>query len=299
MRVSGAHPGDTGRRRRRARSSRCCAGTRNGRPTGRTSICATTTAPRSRSRYGELLSGANAVAAGLRARRRGRGRTGGADAADRSRRSSRRSSACCSPAPCRFRCIRRFAPTDLEEYARRQRAILRNAGARVLVTFRRSGTDCARSFAARCPHSTTITTVESPRADGAVRLRLPNGASRRSCAHPVHVGQHRRSEGRAPVARQLLANIRAIGEAHRRSAGRRRRELAAALSRHGADRGVARRALLRRSDRRSCRHWRSCRGRRAGCGRSTRIAARCRRRPTSPSICACARSPTTRSRAST
>ena len=63
--------------------------------------------------------------------------------------------------------------------------------------------------------------------------------------HPVHLGLHRQPEGRGAHARQPARQRPRDGARHRRDRRGRVRELAAALSRHGADRRVALPALRR------------------------------------------------------
>ncbi len=92
--------------------------------------------------------------------------------------------------------------TQIEEYARRQAGILRNAGARILSPYLR---DCGLARLLRSM-VTTIDSVESVASlsKSPAVARLPNiSGSSRSGVDPIHVGQHGRSEGCGSEPRQF------------------------------------------------------------------------------------------------
>ena len=135
--------------------------------------------------------------------------------------------------------------TQIEEYARRQAGILRNAGARILITVPeglRLGS-LLRSL---------VTTIDSVESVASLSQSSGHGSAaehsgfRGHGADPIHVGQHRRSEGRGSEPRQFARQHPGDRAGDRRQFGRCHGELAAALSRHGPDRRMARRAVLRR-----------------------------------------------------
>ena len=129
--------------------------------------------------------------------------------------------------------------SKIEEYMRRQAGILRNAGARILITVP-EGLQSAAMLRASCPQSMRC------EASRACRRRAPGypaaDLARRRCdrADPVHIRQHWRSEGGGAEPRQLARQHPGHGPRHRGDIGRRVRELAPALSRHGSDRRLAR-----------------------------------------------------------
>ena len=125
----------------------------------------------------------------------------------------------------------------IEEYAHRQSGILRNAGARVLVTFAEAE-HVAGLLRGRAPALAAVVAVD--------RLGLPGTPVPPPRLRPedpaliqYHVGQHGRPEGRAALAREHPRQHPRHRSVARDWAGRRGRELAALVPRHGADRVVA------------------------------------------------------------
>jgi fatty-acyl-CoA synthase len=88
----------------------------------------------------------------------------------------------------------------LEEYAERQSAILRDAGARLLVTFPRAR-PVVSLLRPSVPTLADVVTADELAASGAP-VPGPEGDGRRPGLHPVHLGQHRRAEGGPPHPRQ-------------------------------------------------------------------------------------------------
>ena len=189
----------------------------------------------------------------------------------------------------------------IEEYAERQVGILRNAAARLLITFT-AVERLAGLLVARVPSLTAVVTADSLQAHAASAPPAPR-RPRRPGDEPALIqytsGSTGNPQGRAALACEpARQHPRAAGGA-RDPFGRRRRELAAALSRHGPDRRLARPALRRRTARPDAAARVSRPAGPAGCARSTTIGARYRRRPTSPTTCAAGAFRTTISRDST
>ncbi len=150
--------------------------------------------------YGRLWQQAASLAAGLHDWGLRAGGSGGAHAAHGGSVLRAPSSACCSRAAFRCRSIRRFAPIGSRSMPRARSASSRNAGARVLLTFRQAmpvadSPSLPRSRARRS---------DRRRANGETGRRAAAAArrARRSRLDPVHLGQHRRAEGRAALARE-------------------------------------------------------------------------------------------------
>ena len=136
-----------------------------------------------------------------------------------------------------------FRRAHLVEYAQRQSGILANAEARWLIAFD-AAIGMAGILRARVPSLTAVVTVADLVGSG-----LPDAAPALAGHDPALIqytsGSTGDPKGVLLCHANVLANIRAIGEAIAHRPGRRRRELASALSRHGPDRLVAGRALLR------------------------------------------------------
>ena len=244
--------------------------------------------------YGWLWREAQAVAGGLAARGLGRGETVAIML-----RTERRFfptfigtlMAGCVPVPL----YPPFRLDRIEEYVHRQVAILHNAGARILVTF----SEVERvAGAARATGAVTRRGGHRGRRDRRAAPSRP-GHRGRPGAHPVHLGQHRQPKGVLLSHDNLLANIRAI---------ERRFEITS------HDVGVSWLPLYH--DMGLIGAWLGPLYFGATAGpdvaarvpgpanplaqaRSTTIAARCRRRPTSPLTSARPVSPSRRSRGST
>ena len=162
--------------------------------------------------YGQLLSGANAVAAGLRAR--------GVAASEPVALMLRTEQAYFEaffgaliagavPVPL-YPPVRR---DEILEYARRQRAILLNAGARVLITFPETER-IAALIRAQVPSLQTITTVNRLSTDGAAgSIAKPVAGTDEPALLQYTSGSTGTPKGVLLTHANVLANIRAIGEA--------------------------------------------------------------------------------------
>ena len=128
-------------------------------------------------------------------------------------------------------------------------------------------------------------------AAGRAAVPAPEGEAADRRLHPVHVGQHRAAEGRAAHPRQPDRQHPRDRERNRAPADGRRRQLAAALPRHGLDRLRGSCACTTACRSRCCRRRRSSHGRSVGCGRSTSGAPRSRPHRTSRTSSARAASP--------
>ena len=149
-----------------------------------------------------------------------------------------------------------FRADRIEEYAERQSAILNNAGVCLLLTFRRAEA-VAKLLKPRVKSLLDVVDAEKlleaadnepPPAPGALPAfisgsRVRKGA--RPCAVAIYVGFHGRSEGRDADAREPSGKHARHRESSGDGAERCGRELAAAVSRYGADRGVADVAAVR------------------------------------------------------
>ena len=133
-------------------------------------------------------------------------------------------------------------PAQLDDYLRRQIGILENAQATALVT---------TSEAARVARAAGTGRVAAYRQDGrrsrdaGVERCAPAGATGGCRALAVHVRQHRLAQGRRSDACRSAREHSRNGGGGGRGLERRVRKLAAALSRHGTDRRVARQPLHR------------------------------------------------------
>ena len=128
-----------------------------------------------------------------------------------------------------------------------------------------------------------------------------DGASRAAAGHrhpPVHLRQHRQSQGRGAHPRQPARQHPRDGQGAARDAGRRVRELAAALPRHGADRRLDGQPRLRLQVPGDVAAHLPVAPRALAARPSTATAARSPAGPTSATSCACAASRTPTSRAS-
>ena len=274
------------RRRRARRSSRCSRWHAEATPSACTSSCGTRMGRSGRSPMAALWQRAQRRR-GLPARAEARpGRHGGAHAQDRGgllrrllRRPARRGGARAHLSAVPARPDRGVRAAPGRHPPQRGRARASSPSRRPCGWPRCSAPACRRSGTSGRPR---------PRAAraGSVRRRARGAGGPR--ADPVHLGQHRGAEGRAALAREPAREHPGHRRGDRDPPRRRRRELAAALPRHGADRVLAGRALLRHPDRDPLARWPSSPVRRAGCGRSTPTAPPSPPRPTSPSISASA-----------
>ena len=136
--------------------------------------------------------------------------------------------------------------SQLEDHLRRQTGILRNAGARMLITMP-EGRQLAGLLRTLVESLGIVASVDEIETAASRGRSAP--ASRRECrrADPVHVRQHRRPQGGRAQSRQSARQHPRHGHGDGRELGRRLRQLAAALPRHGPDRRVARLPALCRA----------------------------------------------------
>ena len=145
-----------------------------------------------------------------------------------------------------------FRADQIEEYAARQAGILRNAERPRPADVRRGATRRRAAAPAGARRSPTSLTVPDEVATRAGRRRQLVDAGRGDAISALiqyTSGSTGSPKGVALSHANLLANIRAFGEAFDVTRRRRRRDVAAAVPRHGADRRVVRAALPRRADR--------------------------------------------------
>jgi len=136
--------------------------------------------------------------------------------------------------------------SQLEEHLRRQSRILDNC-LRNDAHHRAEARPIARLLRVACPSLRQVASIAELEAS-AVEAGQRAARAAWSAGHrlpAVHVRQHGQPERRDPHPRQSARQHPCDGKRDRGRAHRRLRELAAALSRHGADRRVARQPLLR------------------------------------------------------
>ena len=187
--------------------------------------------------------------------------------------------------------------SQIEDHLRRQAGILRTAGAEVLVTFSEVLT-LARLLSAQLPGLRRVVTVAELAAE-LPALRPAAGARGGHRLPPVHLRQHGQPQGGGAHPRQPAGQPAGDRPGGGHPAGRRDRELAAALPRHGADRLLDGRPLLRRAAGPDVAAGLPGPPVALAVGDPPPPRRRSRRRPTSPTSCASTRSPTRRSRGST
>ena len=127
--------------------------------------------------------------------------------------------------------------SQLEDHVLRHAGILDNAQAVLLVTVAEA-LGVARLLQARVPGLRRVVTARDLAAQR-WRTGAGHAARRRHRLHPVHLGQHRRPQGRGADARQPARQHPRHGAGHPGHAARRLRQLAAAVPRHGPDRRLA------------------------------------------------------------
>ncbi len=135
--------------------------------------------------------------------------------------------------------------SQIEDHLRRQAGILRTAGAEVLVTFSEVLT-LARLLSAQLPGLHRVVTVAELAVGLPSELRPAAGARGGHRLPPVHLRQHGEPQRGGAHPRQPAGESAGDPPGGGHPAGRRDRELASALPRHGADRLLDGRPLLRR-----------------------------------------------------
>ena len=149
-------------------------------------------------------------------------------------------------------------PSQIEEHLRRQAGILRNARA-VLLIAAQEASAVARLLRLQVESLRAVISAEElSQSPGGWKLKVQADST---ALMQYTSGSTGDPKGVVLSHANLLANIRAMGEAMAAGPRRRVRELAAALSRHGADRRLARQPLFRLRRSSSCRRSPSSSGR--------------------------------------
>ena len=187
--------------------------------------------------------------------------------------------------------------SQLEDHVLRHAGILDNAQAVLLVTVAEA-LGVARLLQARVPGLRRVVTAQDLAAQ-AWRAGTGHAARRRHRLHPVHLGQHRRPQGRGADARQPARQHPRHGAGHPGHAARRLRQLAAAVPRHGPDRRLAGQPVRRLSAGGDVAAGLPVAAAALAAGDPSLPRHAVGRRPTSPTSCASGASTTPRSPGST